>query len=332
MIQPTTPRKPFFRLLAALLMLGLLVPVATAQVLSAESGALLEQRVNEFIMAPGHTGSEVDPDDLLHDWYTPERFPNATSSVFQPDANLDPFSKAVLLVDSQESPLLHARYLITYLYDTPIADRPETGLSLVEVTRFNLGPARHEAVTSEHGIDAAPLEEFGVGPDVSWRFVFTPIQGQRSHVTGVSRRELTRAEAAAADCLGVPCLELASPEMPAGEFEFASGDTPEFSWPTPYVSYPAEGGVALPARTAAEMLSAATYGQGALEPSEGGTLEPQLTLVLSWNVDGQDSNSDSVLREGRIMDHSIEEVWWQRLEAGEHLEWQFVPVPRANPH
>lgn len=329
MINPTKPGKFRSRLLAALLLLGLLLPAATALVLSDEAGALVEQRVSEFITAPGYL--EVAQDDLLRDWYTPERFPNATSSIFQPDADLDPLSKAVLLVESQESPLLHARYLITYLYDTPALDYPEASLSLVEVTRFNLGPARHEAVVSEHGANAAPAEEFGVGPDVSWRFAFSTIQGQKSHVVSASRHELVDGEAAAVDCLGVPCLDLSGRELPAGEFEFANEDTPEFTWSTPYQSYPQEGGVALPVRTAAEMFSAATYGQGALEPSDGDSLEPQLIIVLSWNVDGQDSNSDSVLREGRIMDHAIAEVWWQRQEAGEHIEWQFVPVPRENP-
>src|SRR5690606_11537866 len=110
----------------------------------------------------------------------------------------------------------HARYRVTYQL-TSAADDPDLTRSYVEVTRFNLGPAFRESlvdsVPAEH---LAGPEEFGVGPDVSWRFEMSPMRAMTAGIDRASRKELSAAEAAAMDCFGMPCNELASAEGPPG--------------------------------------------------------------------------------------------------------------------
>ncbi|MGY6695541.1 MAG: hypothetical protein ACXIUW_05855 [Roseinatronobacter sp.] len=36
----------------------------------------------------------------------------------------------------------------------------------------------------------APLEAFGAGPDIEWRFVMRPIQGMRADIVAAGRREI----------------------------------------------------------------------------------------------------------------------------------------------
>jgi Ca-activated chloride channel family protein len=318
-------------LLACTLLAALLLQAAGAVVLPDGVSETLQERAAAFVQAPDF--AEADPEVLQEQLRADERLWSdaAADSVFLPDADLDPLAKAVLLVESQEAPLQHYRYLLTYLLRSPAPDYPEAAHSYVEVTRFNLGPARHADAVSAYGENAAPPEECGTGPDVSWRFVFHGVMGQRSDVFAASRHELESGEAAGLDCLGEPCLSLAGPDLPAGEFPNA--ETPAFDESPLYVSRAYEGGVALPVRVAAEMFSAVTA--HGFEAAEGDSAEPQLTLVISHNVGGQDENSFALLRQGRLLDDAISEIWGQRREvSGADLEdwnlvdWQQVTVPR----
>jgi hypothetical protein len=81
------------------------------------------------------------------------------------------------------------------------------------------------------------------------------------------------------------------------------------------------------------MFSAVT--EHGFEAAEGDSAEPQLTLAISHNVGGQDENSFALLRQGRLLDDAISEIWWLRREvSGADLEdwnlvdWQQVTVPR----
>jgi Ca-activated chloride channel family protein len=334
-INPIRSRSVISRqLLAVTFLAALLLQAAGAAVLPDAASEVLQERADAFVHAAGFT--EADPEALQEQLRADDRLWSdaAASSVFLPDADLDPLAKAVLLVESQEVPLQHYRYLLTYLLRAASPDHPDITHSYVEVTRFNLGPARHAEVVSAAGEHAAPAGEFGVGPDVSWRFVFHSIMGQRSDVFAASRHELTAGEAADRDCLGEPCLSLAEPVLPDGEFPNA--DTPAFDDSSVYASRVHEGGVALPVRVAAEMFSAVT--SHGFEAAMDDSTEPQLTLVISHNVSGQDENGFALLRQGRILDHAISEIWLQRSEVSgadladwNQVSWQQVTVPRANP-
>lgn len=325
------------RLLTGLLITAVLCPVAFAVVLPDAVNEELQERATAFVQAPGFT--EVDPQELHAELLADERLWNseAAGSVFLPDANLDPLAKAVLLVESQEVPLQHYRYLLTYLQLGGPGDYHEITQEYVEVSRFNLGPARYEDTVATYGEDAAPAEEFGVGPDVSWRFVFRSVMGQRSDVFAASRHEFADGEAAAADCLGEPCLSLLEPVMPDGEFHSTQAPPlTDLAAVAPYRYRIYSGGVSLPVRAAAEMFSAVT--QHGFEAAYGDSFEPQLTLVISHNVGGQDENSFALLRQGRIMDHAISETWLERRETSSGdaayentAEWQEITVPRVNP-
>jgi Ca-activated chloride channel family protein len=315
----------------------LLCQLALAAVLPDPVNEVLQERAAAFVQAPGFT--EADPELLQHELLADQRLWNdeAAGSVFLPDANLDPLSKAVLLLESQEAPLQHYRYLLTYLQLAASPDYPEAVQEYVQVSRFNLGPALYGDVVAVYGEDAAPVEEFGVGPDVSWRFVFSSVMGQRSAIFAASRHEFTDGEAAALNCLGESCFALLEPVMPDGEFHSTQAPAlADLAGPAPYMYRAYEAGVSLPVRVAAEMFSAVT--QHGFEAAMGDSMEPQLTLVISHNVSGQDENSFALLRQGRIMDHAISEIWLQRREVSSGdpaatvvVEWQEVTVPRANP-
>src|SRR5690625_1665655 len=117
------------------------------------------------------------------DWYTADRFPAQNdSSMFMPDAQMSAAQKAVLLFDYLEGELPHARYRVKFGTDFPyVEDAPATPWAYVEVTRFNLGPAKHEEL-SQYTDSVAALEEGGAGPPVLGRLGFTAVQGEGAHI------------------------------------------------------------------------------------------------------------------------------------------------------
>src|SRR5699024_362575 len=96
----------------------------------------------------------------------------------------------------------------------------------VQITRFNLGPKIREELIADYGEEhAAPAEELGVGPHVSWRVVFQPIQGKLSMTSAIVRKELTDAEAEKIQCIEIPCMSLSQPRR--GEEKWTATETPE---------------------------------------------------------------------------------------------------------
>ncbi len=134
-----------------------------------------------------------------------------SGSVFAPTGALDPFTKAVMVVETLEGRLERSRYqatlrLVNVEYEG-VAQPAQ--YVLVTAERYNIGPVVHAALVEELGADVvAPLEEFGVGPNTSWRFVMQPLQGHAAMLVAASRLELDADEAAAAPCLYGPCLAL----------------------------------------------------------------------------------------------------------------------------
>lgn len=280
-----------------------------AAVLPPDIAQALEQHAANFIKAPGFTETDITESCSHEAFYTPDRFPREGQSVFGPDADLDPLSKAVLLVDCAEGPLPHARYLVRYhLALIPRTDGMQR--DYIEVLRFNFGPERYQQVIQYADQEFWPPKSvFGEGPNVAWRFVLGPIQGSRAHVEHSSRTELDQTTAKGQDCLGHPCQSDFNPYEQPGSWSALTVPPPAaaaFHEPDDAGDMPG------PARMVQMLFLNATGGSGQAEYSESASLErPEMVFVISKNTWGQDSNISGLLHESGVMDDAISELWTQ---------------------
>ncbi len=275
--------------LATSLALLFLAGPVYAVVLPDDMRAALEQRYDTFVIAPGFT--EVESPALLEDWDTDTRFPNRDPDSFErSDAGINAATKALMLLLSQEPLLPHARYRITYRLDS-VPDFGGYTNAYVEVTRFNLGPVRRVDVadSTPQGVPIAPAEHFGIGPSVSWRFVMGWHQSRSADVVRASRSVLSAAQAEAMDCLGAPCMAMESPQGPGGEWQPATAPSIK---PATYIAQ--ENGMATAARICELLYRDASAGQDQLEALPMHAAEPQLTFVISMNIEGQDYATDGL--------------------------------------
>lgn len=255
-----------------------------------------------FVSAAGYTPVDVDTFGGS-DYYTPQRFPHVRDSLFHPDSELAPPVRALLLFQSREGVLPHARYKVTEQVDSGPRGEP---VSLVEVTRFNLGPAvRADLAQTALAEHLASAEAFGDGPHVSWRFVMTPIQGMIASLRHASRRELPAD--ADIDCLGASCTALDSSTGPDGDWQVR----PAPQLPLSYTV--TQDGVTHPARILATFIEGVGETSDWPVPSNDGS--PRLMFVLSHNPGGQVQNASGLGRNAVVFDDSIETQWlrWQEM-------------------
>lgn len=247
-------------------------------------------------------------------------------SVFLPGQWLGPFTTAILMLEAGEGVLPHLRYRVTYGEDQ-LPSGPGGGtvpVSYVEVTRFNLGPARHAEIAQAAGdVPVAPVEHFGTGPHVNLRLVTRPIQGRSTDVIGVSRSEIPDEAAAAERCLGQPCLSPAPlAEDALGADWGAMEAVAQGAFDPPYASL--RDGAHSPA-AAIDLLTreAGLAGERGGEIAWDGfeyregvpPMESFAEAVIEAGL-GQDSAVDAVLREGHVMDHTVEAVWHRLVSIG----------------
>ncbi len=298
-----------------------------ATVLPPEAQQALGQQSAAFIGAAGFT--EVDITQSCGDeaFYTQQRFPQPSQTAFRPDADLDALTKAVLLIDCAEGPLPHARYLIRY----HLAHALQAGQAqreYVEVLRFNLGLQRYQDVIRYVDREFWPPESiFGMGPNLAWRFVFGPVQGNRAHVERASRAELNQTDAAKQDCLGESCLSASSPTDPSDAWRAFT--PPALS--AAVFREPNDADLPGPARVAQMLFLSATGGSGQAEPSESASIgQPEMAFRISKNVSGQDSGVTGLLHQQALMDDAVSELWTSlRMTSGSEPEWRRKIVHRA---
>ncbi|SEK66235.1 hypothetical protein [Halomonas daqiaonensis] len=248
------------------------------------------------------------------------------ASVFLPDADTGPLSNALLVVLNEESELPHVRYRLRYARaSVDLEGQSPLPVELVEVARFNLGPARRTELVEMHGEErVAPAEVFGQGPDVAWRFVSRPIMGQMADITHAARHELP--DEHAERCLGLPCRDAESLNEVVRDWPEPQPFEPEPFEPEPLEPQSPESALGEPSLELS-LMEAGLERLWLIERDERGRArwrspewpesasagEPFIEVSLERGL-GQDDNVDVVIHHDQLMDHEIRALW-QRLIA-----------------
>lgn len=277
--------------------------------------AEMDNQAQVFVHAPQYTKADVEAltGDAYYSSHTFPGYPGTPSTVTLPDASLDAITRSVLLLEAHEAPLPHVRYRISYSVNGA-PDYPELRHDHVEVTRYNLGPARRNDLKThvpEHQL--ADPDEFGVGPHVSWRFVLSPVMGMQAALLYAGRAEMNEAQAQAADCLGEPCLSLNDAQGP--DYAWQSFEPPQPG--AALYNSQSDWGVARPARAVQELWTAMSM--DGMDPVPYVRDQPAFQFVVSLNTDGQEAVITSLARQGTVMDSSVAEIWTKRVQIGPHL-------------
>lgn len=277
-----------------------LATATTALALAVSYAHAHAQPSARWLAAPGFQA--VAPDRLEgRSYYSAARFPGQGASAFHPDADLPAPVRALLLLESHEGTLPHARYLVSY-QPTSEAATPDDTRDLVDITRFNLGPAvRADLVDSVPAEHLGTAKMFGVGPHVRWRLAMSPRRGMSAGLDAVGRKVVSDQEADAMDCLGLPCAALPSAEGPQGPWKAQRLEKlpPAFARST-------EQGPA-PASVVEHLLVA--MGEDALRAAPFAPDAQRLVFVVSVNAGGQESQTTALARNALVFDDAVGTHW-----------------------
>ncbi len=176
-----------------LVALALLLGMACAQ----QAGQVLDQEIAAFV-----GGDYVQLDTEALETAVEAALP-PSDSVFLASAEVGVLAKALLALEAADGVLERTRHHGT----VRVLSTERSPVVFVQVDRYNLGPSLHAELVAELGAEhVAPLEEFGMGQHVSWRFVMHQVMGQEAALLAAARAVIGDAQADAAPCLGKPCL------------------------------------------------------------------------------------------------------------------------------
>lgn len=292
-----------------------------------DDGPTLTGVVESFAQAPGY--HEIDTQGLENAIW--QLLPHAPDTAMAPGAALSPLVKALLAVQAHDGALPHARYHLRYAQTevTTQPGRPTALLSLIELRRFNLGPARHRQLQDIHGPEnVAPAAEFGEGPHVGWRIITRGLRGTQALIVVAARREIDTPEA---DCMGFHCL------MGQGINEHLTDWEMQPSEPAPDFSPSYEAGFRGGPSSAAALDMLALHNRLA-EPDGSGDArwnpfewresvapgEPFIDVIIEIGL-GQDAGVDVMLRDSELMDTSLETMWYRLVAIGEGQGALIIP-------
>lgn len=253
-------------------------------------------------------------------------------------AEVSLIEKALLVVESEEPPLPHTRYILRYS-EQKVDD---ADLSFVDVQRYNLGGAvRHDAVSSYGAENVANTTDFGVGPHVAWRFVARQTNDDAAVLLAAGRKEIPEEIAAAIDCQTRTCLSLdgfdalatftdeAVPERIAVTPPYADTVMSKQGTETVVEQTPAFEALQLALATG----YAKSYRGSVLwkipRPLEPNAASPLIVILLDRNL-GQEIMSDMVIGLSKIDGRGIDR--WMRLSGGIYegkLNQSFATAPGA---
>jgi hypothetical protein len=262
--------------------------------------AHVDAEIERFVGAPRFF--QLDPDYFdSPEWNSLERFPFGGSPFTDDrDWGMSDAGKAIMALEAFERPLPHTRYRVNVRNVDGNADYPNVA-RLIEVVRFNVGPALAANIQEVYGDQFAPSStDVGVGRHVAYRFAMFSSQNLPNQIAAVSYRFLSETEAQAHDCLGTPCLALTDPGDEGRNWTDISvnedGDT------TPYRRRDDQG-LSIPTRVADLLSGQKLFGE-------------DLDMVISNNVIGQDMITNGV------MWRADRQEWLKRWElAGQAARW-----------
>ena len=318
MIGANVNRRPCHDSLKGLGLAAVLLSLSATAPVSAEPGNV-ERAAMAYVSADGFTARAFDA--------------VAASLETAFGADVSAVEKSLLLLETQEPALDRTRYMIRYSE----ADVGGTVLSLVDVRRYNLGPAIREETIQAYGIEnTAGPDAFGVGPHVGWRIAFRQGSSEAAMILAAGRREIPDAEAGGHDCRARRCLDLDLLDDHA-EWTGLSHAVGE-----PAVTYPvtsaavfgdeeiedqAPAYVALQLAMAAGIASEHSDGMLWTVPQRQGpaTDEPLFVVVIDRNL-GQEVMTDAALGIPILRKHG-EERWVRRFGNVSHLTYQSSAGP-----
>lgn len=240
----------------------------------------------------------------------------AQTSALAPGYGLSPLTKSIVAVQAIDGRLPHARYHLSYGQGeaTISADGSYDLVDLIELRRFNLGPARHAQTVAAHGAEnTANIAHFGEGPDVIWRFAMRPLRGTDAMIIAASRSEIDTPED---DCMGFHCQigQSIIPHMAdwdAGQ----SIEPPDFR---PSYDELWQGAPSAPA--VLDMLALSSHraeagsGDARWQPFEPRMMEYPGQAFADVIVEvglGQDGGAEVGLYETRLRDDELMSVWYR---------------------
>lgn len=266
--------------------------------------------------ASAYTGqdgyAEIDAREFASSIY--DHLPPDPSSVLMPDSDIGPLTKSLLLVEANDGVLPRSRYRIRYGVDQlpPAGAGGPVTLSLIQIDRFNMGPAMREELAAT-GAPVGPEEAFGIGPHVSYRIVMRPIQGQTADPIAVSRAEIATEAASDMRCLSMPCLNT----VPIGETFSNWQDMRDLPVRLDVSYETVRNGVLSPAAAldlALVEMHVQSKDNGRLrwrgsEPGDGGSSDdPAMEAVIDVNL-GQDDGIDAVLHSHARLEDTPGATW-----------------------
>lgn len=288
-----------------------------------------DKAVAAFIAADGFTAVAEDAHLQPGAAYL-NRFSPKPGDALLPDAEVGPIEKALLIVETMEATQPgRVRYAVSY---GQVLEGDGQGrmdfISLVEVRRYNMGPLIHQQTQEEYGPEnTAPVEEFGVGPDIAWRFAFSPVMGNLALPLSISRKVIGEGAEQLKDdpaqvCPAGPCRGL------GGAYGFAAEGKaePPKPAPTPEIGTPRYGALvgdlesdsvstAHVARVLSAVLGLTDPAQPGVwrtpEAPEGGGVEtgaPFIVFQFDQNL-GNDDGTSALAGITRLADDDVAQLW-----------------------
>jgi hypothetical protein len=287
--------------------------VATAALLAATTLASAQSpdaAIAAFIHAPDFTVEDVSrlEERLINQWLD--------LSVATPGGTVGPLEKAMLIADMAIEGI---RTRSALAYGEVITD-DGTPVSFVEVRHYNLAKVLHAETADAYGIEnTAPVEEFGLGEHMEWRFVFMPVMNNAAILLEASSRIISDKEASKHDCTGRPCLD---PYAGFENYAWEEIDAQVPAWPDIYVTESDE--TSTPAHAIAQL---AVFGYWANAESgdyqwTGGEHPEAIHDAVPYRfigIDrhlGQEASIDAIWQETALNDDALASIAFRRAEVG----------------
>lgn len=281
--------------------------LATTALASAQP---LEDQIHDFVYAPGFTAEDVPALEvrLIDQWYD--------LTVMTPGGSVGPIEKAMLIADKAIEGI-RTRTAIQY---GEVISEDGTPMSFIEVRHYNLAAVLHADTAAAYGIEnTAPVEEFGRGDHMAWRFVFQPIMNNAAVLLEASSRVISDKQASKDDCTGRPCLDLYA-GFDSAEWEEIEGKVP--TWPELYTTESDESST--PAHAIAELAvfgfwASAESGDyqwsGGEHPEAVDDATPYRFIGIDRHL-GQEASIDAIWHETALNDDELASITFRRAEVG----------------